>query len=562
MTFLEFLEEQKTRKKSMSFLTEAIKADDFDKVWKLILKVLNKHTNAKVGFFGWDDQTRKDGDYMSVMFAYNIGGDENSGRGMFTINYKAGPDSDVYYPTDVAFFDEKNTDIILWGSDEDTYVHSSLLFRVEGASIVYFLPIIERVIKTNDLHLTKEEASKLARGVYKESLDNNTFSKGVINFGNLKYNIFEKKSDEKTKFLENATIYNSNNSKNLVMNEAKVKSELGQRKTDVGRKYRDAHTAGDKEAAAKFNKEYREIVKAMAGGATTNAEFEVYLQNNVKVQYKSPTAALSVEQRDKLKELQDDYRNPQQAFKDMNGYLNMILKGAQRGLIVCGGPGIGKTHRVKTFLKKNDFIEGRNLCTIKGRCSARSLYLDLVNFGSEDDVIVIDDADSLVGPKAPEDCINLLKAALNGDDDEGNLVSYKIAGQLKDDEGIPVSKSTYFKGRIIIITNYSIGQIDTALRSRCFTQELNFTMKDTLDYIKTIMPAMAPRLSPESKIWAYDYLCEIVKTGLDLEVSCRSFITCTKFYEFKDINGDTMDDVKRKIRTQVRNQSLRGGVKL
>ena len=40
-------------------------------------------------------------------------------------------------------------------------------------------------------------------------------------------------------------------------------------------------------------------------------------------------------------------------------------------------------------------------------------------------IIVIDDADALVGPKAPEIAINILKAALDSTaDDEGRLVSF------------------------------------------------------------------------------------------------------------------------------------------
>ena len=58
-------------------------------------------------------------------------------------------------------------------------------------------------------------------------------------------------------------------------------------------------------------------------------------------------------------------------------------------------------------------------------------------------IIVIDDADSLVGPKAPEIVINILKAALDSTaDDEGRLVTYKVTGDLKDEDGIVIPKST------------------------------------------------------------------------------------------------------------------------
>ena len=126
-----------------------------------------------------------------------------------------------------------------------------------------------------------------------------------------------------------------------------------------------------------------------------------------------------------------------------------------------------------------------------------------------------------------------LAAALDSTaDDEGRLVSYKVSGELKDDEGVPVPKSHYNKCGMIVITNYSVGQIDTALRNRAFTQSLDFSTKDLLEIIREIMPNIeSNRLSMTSKAKAMNYLEKLVEEGKPIEVSCRSFITCARIYE-------------------------------
>ena len=82
-------------------------------------------------------------------------------------------------------------------------------------------------------------------------------------------------------------------------------------------------------------------------------------------------------------------------------------------VVLCGAPGVGKTYNVKKQLKAAGYNEGHNLCTIKGKCTPRVLYMTLMDYKDKNDIVLIDDADGLVGPGAPEDCINILKAALD-----------------------------------------------------------------------------------------------------------------------------------------------------
>ena len=296
-------------------------------------------------------------------------------------------------------------------------------------------------------------------------------------------------------------------------------------------------------------------MNAIKGGATSLEDLECSVKKNVSV---TPSFTGVAEAEKKIEIAKSD---PKTAFKEMQMYVKMVIKGIQPAVILCGAPGIGKTFRVKQQLKAAGYTMTADN-TVKGKCTPRQLYLTLYNNKGKGDIVLVDDADSLVGPKAPEDCINILKAALDSTaDDEGRLVSYKVSGELKDDEGIPVPKSHYNKCGMIVITNYSVGQIDTALRNRAFTQSLDFSTKDLLQIIRDIMPNIeSNRLSMTSKAKAMNYLEKLVEEGKPIEVSCRSFITCARIYE----NSEEDDDLglaEKMIAEQMRNQSLRGGRK-
>ena len=178
----------------------------------------------------------------------------------------------------------------------------------------------------------------------------------------------------------------------------------------------------------------------------------------------------------------------------------MVIKGITPSVILCGAPGVGKTFKVRQELKNAGYNEGHNLCTIKGKCTPRVLYTTLMNYKKKGDIVVIDDADGLVGPKAPEDCINILKAALDSTGDEdGRLVSYGVAGVIRDDEGMELPKRFYYNGGCIVITNYNAGQLDTALRGRSFIQDIHFSVEEVLQIIKKLLPDLDPEhLSPHA----------------------------------------------------------------
>jgi hypothetical protein len=233
-------------------------------------------------------------------------------------------------------------------------------------------------------------------------------------------------------------------------------------------------------------------------------------------------------------------------------------------VIVCGAPGIGKTYKIMKQLENAGYRDGHNMEVIKGKATPRQLYLSLYNYKERGNILVIDDADALVGPKAPEDCINMLKAALDSNSTpEGRKITYRVTGNILDDDGNEIPKTCYYKGGVIVITNYSAGQLDTALRGRTFVQELDFTNEQLLEVIEGMLDKLGDgMISNEAKTKALDYLKELAKDGADMEISIRTFNTCARLFSVCEDDPDmTDDDVKSMIKEQMKNQSLRGGQK-
>ena len=546
MSFLDFVKHKDMMNENVQWMNEAFKESQFGKAKSLILTLIRKQvTNKIVGYLGIYD-LKIDGNDCSSCAYYVMNKEATETLLMFTINFLKSGESMV--PYSVAFYDKNNTIKLLWSLEGSTNLKASLEIKMMGASIVYYIPIISNVINSGKLDISSEEAVKLGRKVY--DTKNECISWDMY-FGAQKYHIYEGISEDKV--IEKYHLNLGHKYKKIGESYHWInETELEDRKKEVYAKMK-ANT--DPDLGKALYKEYRQILNAIKGGATSIDDLECSIKKNVSV---SSTISGASEAQKKIETAKSD---PKTAFKEMQMYVKMVIKGIQPAVILCGAPGVGKTFRVKQQLKAAGYTMTADN-TIKGKCTPRQLYLTLYNNKGKGDIVLVDDADSLVGPKAPEDCINILKAALDSTaDDEGRLVSYKVSGELKDDEGQPVPKSHYNKCGMIVITNYSVGQIDTALRNRAFTQSLDFSTKDLLQIIRDIMPNIeSNRLSMTSKAKAMNYLEKLVEEGKPIEVSCRSFITCARIYE----NSEEDDDLglaEKMIAEQMRNQSLRGGRK-
>lgn len=545
MSFLDFVKYKDMMNENVQWMNEAFKASQFGKAKGLLLTLFKKEiTKGFVGYLGIYDLKVDGNDCQSSV--YYVMDKSHTNVAAFAINFLQSGESMV--PYSVAIFGKDNAEKFLWGRDSNASFKANLEIKMMGASIVYYIPVIANVINSGKFDISSEEAVKLGRKVYDTK---NECVSWDMYFGAQKYHIYEGISEDKVieKYhLNLGHKYKKVGDTYQWINE----TELEDRKKEVYAKMK-ANT--DPDLGKALYKEYRQILNAIKGGATSLEDLECSVKKNVSV---SSTIAGAAEAEKKIETAKSD---PKTAFKEMQMYVKMVIKGIQPAVILCGAPGIGKTFRVKQQLKAAGYTMTADN-TVKGKCTPRQLYLTLYNNKGKGDIVLVDDADSLVGPKAPEDCINILKAALDSTaDDEGRLVSYKVSGELKDDEGEPVPKSHYNKCGMIVITNYSVGQIDTALRNRAFTQSLDFSTKDLLQIIRDIMPNIeSNRLSMTSKAKAMNYLEKLVEEGKPIEVSCRSFITCARIYENEE-EDDDLGLAEKMIAEQMRNQSLRGGKK-
>ena len=546
MSFLDFVKHKDMMNENAQWINEAFKEKDYNKAKKAILSILKKEiTVGNVYYLGVYDLKVDGNDCSSAMYVV-VDKDGVSMKSSFSINFLKSGQSMV--PYSIIFFDKSYCTSMLWGNVSNYTAKAQLEIKMMGASIVYYIPVIANVINSGKFDISSEEAVKLGRKVYDTK---NECVSWDMYFGAQKYHIYEGISEDKVieKFhLNLGHKYKKVGDTYQWINE----TELEDRKKEVYAKMK-ANT--DPDVGKALYKEYRQILNAIKGGATSLEDLECSVKKNVSVSSSIPGAA------EAQKKIEIAKSDPKTAFKEMQMYVKMVIKGIQPAVILCGAPGVGKTYRIMQQLKAAGYtMNGDNV--IKGKCSPRQLYLTLYNNKGKGDIVVIDDADSLVGPKAPEDSINILKAALDSTaDDEGRLVSYKISGELKDDEGVPVPKSHYNKCGVIVITNYNVGQIDTALRNRAFTQSLEFSVSDLLGIVRDLMPKIEPEhLSMSSKAKAMNFLEKLVEDKEPIEVSIRSFITCSRIYE----NAEDEEELKlceKMIREQMRNQSLRGGKK-
>jgi hypothetical protein len=529
MNLLEFTKNKKALQENINFLYEAFNSENFDKYLSLLNNVLSKNIN-KLCCIKDPISCEIDEIKYQSFFYFKFENDNFIG---FSLNYKTqNKSTDIY---SISFYD--NAYFLF----DDRANKAKSIIYTNGLSIVYYIPLILHVCNTKDFNFGKKDIKSLLNDIknIKESFR-------PFYVGALRYNIFEnldKESIEKC------------------YEEMSPRLKKFKEKVYAKHKEMQANRRNDSKGFKEIWQDYEDIKQAIKGGAEDIEDIDIEFKSNVTIKILNEMGYDKLQQQ--IEKAKEEHQNPEEVWKYMQQYIKLVLKGYQPSLILCGAPGVGKTYRVKKQLKANGYIEGTNLWTIKGKCTPRQLYLSLYNFKDKKDIIVIDDADGLVGPKAPEDVINILKAALDStSEDEGRLVSYGISGQLLDEDGTPIPKRFYYNGGIIVITNYSAGQLDTALRGRSFIQDINFTLEDILEIIEKLLPEIDPHiLSMEAKRKAFEYLKEIAPNNIGkIEVSIRTFGICSKIFDSADDNF-TDEDCKKMIYSQLKLQYLRHGKK-
>lgn len=528
--YLQFIESKNQRYINEARINEAFLESNIEKVIELLDKVLAEKIKGLYPLKGFVNVESGGEECKSKQYIVKIDRGKSYQYRMFSINWLMSGESAEIFSID--FFN--NIDMFWKGSS-----YAPLTLHTVGVSIAVIIPLIAKIITAKDLDISKEQIDKIKKSQIKES---------IVDIGHVKYVLLENLSSQ---VIKDAFLLERSEAENMKI----------QKRDQISKAILDNK---DKSLIDRLNQEYNDICTAIEGGAKTAKEVRISIARR-KLVKELPTGNMSKDTVEAEKQLDDAKKDPEQVFKEMGKYVELVIKGLQSSVIICGAPGVGKTYRVKKQLKDAGYKEEKNMFTFKGKGTPRRLYLALYEYRKQGDIVLIDDADALVGPNAPEDSINILKGALDStSDDEGRLVTYGISTKLLDDEGHTVPKKFYYNGSVIIITNYNVGQLDTAIRGRSFIQDISFTIEETLSIIKGLMPSIEPdKYSMESKQKAYDFL-ELL--ALDkkyaMDISVRIFCLCSKLFESAAADSTfTDEDVRSMIKEQIKNQSMRGGHK-
>jgi len=213
------------------------------------------------------------------------------------------------------------------------------------------------------------------------------------------------------------------------------------------------------------------------------------------------------------------FADPDVVFEDIEKLTKMVGLGFQKGLIVAGIAGIGKTfHSTKTL---NDMFGEPNRkdskwMSFKGaKASPFGLYKILFE-GRDNKTILFDDSDGFLFDR---DCVNMLKSAMDTseprnvswtstmtvntnlmDNDERDEYMLKLMDAMGDPEKvtdvgtkIKLPSSFKFESQIIFITNLDGAKFEknpdlNAIKSRSLFMDIQLRREDIIYRIKSLLP--------------------------------------------------------------------------
>jgi len=170
-----------------------------------------------------------------------------------------------------------------------------------------------------------------------------------------------------------------------------------------------------------------------------------------------------------------------------------VISGNVRSMIVSGPAGVGKTYQIEGSLELAANEEEIKYTKVSGFIRATGLYKLLWEHRDENEVVLLDDADSAF---QDEVALNLLKAAL--DTSKRREISWRSEKEFLDEEGEAIPNNFEFKGSVIFITNLNFERMIeqgnrlaphfAALISRSFYIDLNLgSSREYLVRIKDVL---------------------------------------------------------------------------
>lgn len=205
-------------------------------------------------------------------------------------------------------------------------------------------------------------------------------------------------------------------------------------------------------------------------------------------------------------------------FLMLDKIVDACSKNVVRGLVVSGPPGIGKSFGVEKQLDAANMFrtmagENPRYEVVSGGVSSIGLYQKLYFNRHKDQVLVFDDCDGVL---FEEECLNLLKAALNSGDKR--RINWNKESRVLQTEDIP--ESFDFEASIIFLSNIDfeksiakgsrISAHLEAIMSRCHYLDLEIgSLRDKLLRIKQIVRdgMLAPYcFSPQEEQQVVDFV--------------------------------------------------------
>ena len=267
---------------------------------------------------------------------------------------------------------------------------------------------------------------------------------------------------------------------------------------------------------------------------------EIVLVKPKKFEDVTPTGDKKVDEiEDEIPEY--EYQDPETIFLDLRRYTKMVIKGVQSSLLITGSPGVGKSFVVNDEIKKAGLEKGKDWVKVKGKTTTAALYISL--FKNNGKLIIYDDCDSVF---KNDDAINMLKGALDSQQDERDI-SWESAKELKDPESGQVMPKVFnFNGRVIFISNKAQKSIDTAIKSRAFVVEVALSPKDMITYVEGLLPNVEKQESMALKRSAMNTIKSVAQTNKRVQLNVRTLLKALKI--LKDV--DDLNDAKRMIISQ------------
>lgn len=193
-------------------------------------------------------------------------------------------------------------------------------------------------------------------------------------------------------------------------------------------------------------------------------------------------------------------------FKQIEEFTRDVAKGKKNSLIIAGDPGVGKTFNSRLVLTQELGPKGGKWVEKGGSMSAVALYSYLYRQNGK--VILFDD---LTGPLDDKESMDILKKAL--DSNEPRTVSYDKMNIGKGDlEDLPAEFD--FTGRIIFVTNKKFNDINSAIKSRSKTVNVDLSAEQVVDLVQSKLKTFLPEVPFDVKQGVLDYLLEMSQKGV------------------------------------------------